>query len=394
MSASRFSITPELRRELMAAFAGYCGMLVSMGLARFAFTPLIPALIAESWFVSAETFLIGVGIVIGYFIGAIFVTRNAGTAHAVAWVRAAMLVVTLAFFLCAKPMPFVWFLGWMALAGAASGVGLILSAQIVLARVAKARHGLIGGIVIAGIGSGLILSGIVVSLLAERSLTQTWYGFAGLSAILTLVSWRLWPTAKPVALDTVALNTGAVKSESLPAATQDSQDSLRRTPEPYQLPLSVYATYLSYGLGSAAIAFPQLLFPDFMVRGKGFSLSDAGDLWLFTGIGAVLGALLVGALGDRFGMARCYRFCLLLFGLTLLTLTLPLGLASLMALSLLLGVFNFGQVADGGGAATADFCGQRSCGTAGLGYCLAHLCSRTGGRYVVLCPAFGSHPEL
>ena len=356
----------------MAAFAGYCGMLVSMGLARFAFTPLIPALIAEGWFVSAETFLIGVGIVIGYFIGAIFVTRNAGTAHAVAWVRAAMLVVTLAFFLCAKPMPFVWFLGWMALAGAASGVGLILSAQIVLARVAKARHGLIGGIVIAGIGSGLILSGIVVSLLAERSLTQTWYGFAGLSAILTLVSWRLWPTAKPVALDpvasdpvaldtvtsnpvasdsvalnTVALDTGAVKSESLPAATQDSQDSqdsLRRTPEPYQLPLSVYATYLSYGLGSAAIAFPQLLFPDFMVRGKGFSLSDAGDLWLFTGIGAVLGALLVGALGDRFGMARCYRFCLLLFGLTLLTLTLPLGLASLMALSLLLGVFNFGQV--------------------------------------------------
>ena len=367
MSVSRLLPAPDLRRELSAAFAGYCGMLVTMGVARFAFTPLIPALIAEGWFVSAETFLIGVAIVIGYFIGAIFITRRAGTPHAVAWVRGAMLVVTVAFFLCARPLPFVWFIAWMALAGAASGVGLILSAQVVLAVAAKARHGLIGGIVIAGIGSGIIVSGIIVSLFAEQSLSQTWYCFAGFSAVLTLISWRLWPRSAP--LDKAGLeNTGventelkntelentklektelekksqitAEQSASHPAATEQ----LRRTPEPFLLPLSVYATYLSYGLGSFSIAFPQLLFPDFIVRGKGFSLSDAGDLWLITGIGAVTGSLLIGALGDRFGMVRCYRYCLLLFGLAVLALILPLGLGALMVLSLLMGIFNFGQV--------------------------------------------------
>ncbi len=352
MSVSRLLPAPDLRRELSAAFAGYCGMLVTMGVARFAFTPLIPALIAEGWFVSAETFLIGVAIVIGYFIGAIFITRRAGTPHAVAWVRGAMLVVTVAFFLCARPLPFVWFIAWMALAGAASGVGLILSAQVVLAVAAKARHGLIGGIVIAGIGSGIIVSGIIVSLFAEQSLSQTWYCFAGFSAVLTLISWRLWPRSAPLdkaGLENTELkNTGVenteLKNTKLEKKSQITTEQLRRTPEPFLLPLSVYATYLSYGLGSFSIAFPQLLFPDFIVRGKGFSLSDAGDLWLITGIGAVTGSLLIGALGDRFGMVRCYRYCLLLFGLAVLALILPLGLGALMVLSLLMGIFNFGQV--------------------------------------------------
>jgi Uncharacterised MFS-type transporter YbfB len=37
-----------------ATFAGLCATLVGIGLARFAYTPLIPALIAANWFTRAR----------------------------------------------------------------------------------------------------------------------------------------------------------------------------------------------------------------------------------------------------------------------------------------------------------------------------------------------------
>lgn len=37
-----------------ATAAGLCATLVGIGLARFAYTPLLPALIAEGWFPSSQ----------------------------------------------------------------------------------------------------------------------------------------------------------------------------------------------------------------------------------------------------------------------------------------------------------------------------------------------------
>ncbi|WP_260463888.1 MFS transporter [Burkholderia sp. Bp8963] len=53
-------------RALFAAFAGLCGSLVAIGLARFAYTPLIPSMILAHWFSSSQTVTLGAANFAGY----------------------------------------------------------------------------------------------------------------------------------------------------------------------------------------------------------------------------------------------------------------------------------------------------------------------------------------
>ena len=54
----------------VSAAAGLCASLVGLGLARFAYTPLIPALIAAKWFTPAEAVYLGAANLAGYLAGA------------------------------------------------------------------------------------------------------------------------------------------------------------------------------------------------------------------------------------------------------------------------------------------------------------------------------------
>jgi hypothetical protein len=54
----------------LPAVAGLCASLVGLGLARFAYTPLIPALIAAKWFSPAEAVYLGAANLAGYLAGA------------------------------------------------------------------------------------------------------------------------------------------------------------------------------------------------------------------------------------------------------------------------------------------------------------------------------------
>jgi len=57
--------------ELRAALAGLCATLVGIGLARFAYAPLLPALIQGGWFTPAEAAYLGAANLLGYLAGAV-----------------------------------------------------------------------------------------------------------------------------------------------------------------------------------------------------------------------------------------------------------------------------------------------------------------------------------
>ena len=96
-----------------AVLAGLCANLVGVGLARFAYTPLIPALIAAHWYSASSTVYLGAANLAGYLAGALFARRMAATAGAVPSLRAMMAVATVAFL----PAPFRFLFG-----GTLSGV--------------------------------------------------------------------------------------------------------------------------------------------------------------------------------------------------------------------------------------------------------------------------------
>ncbi|MGD9512119.1 MAG: YbfB/YjiJ family MFS transporter, partial [Geminicoccaceae bacterium] len=61
--------------EFRAAVAGACATLVGIGLARFAYTPLLPALIEGGWFGPADAAYLGAANLVGYLAGAITARR-------------------------------------------------------------------------------------------------------------------------------------------------------------------------------------------------------------------------------------------------------------------------------------------------------------------------------
>jgi MFS family permease len=184
-----------------AVSAGLCTSLVGIGLSRFAYTPLIPAVIAAGWFTPADAAYLGAANLAGYLAGALLARPMAARSSTRLVLRAMMLLATAAFFASMTPVSFSWFFVWRFISGLAGGALMVLGATSILPHVPLPRRGLAGGIIFAGVGLGIVASGTLVPLLLGWGLVETWGGLGVFSLVLTLLSWGGLPAAtRPVAM--------------------------------------------------------------------------------------------------------------------------------------------------------------------------------------------------
>lgn len=360
----------------LSAAAGLCASLVGLGLARFAYTPLIPALIAAQWFSPAEAVYLGAANLAGYLAGALVARelgRRAGTVQAL---RGTMVLACLCAFACSVPVSFIWFFGWRFLAGLSGGVIMVLAASTILPLTAPRKRGLVGGVIFAGVGLGVAASGTLVPLLLQQGLKQSWYGLGLLSALLTLVSWKAWP-AEASATERVA--GGHV-------ASRDRNLTLVRT-------LNV-----EYGLNALALVPHMVFLVDFIARGLGQGISAGSHYWVLYGVGATVGPLLTGHVADRTGFGPALRAAFLVEAIAILLPALSPAPASMIVSSVIVGGFTPGIVplvlgriheliphdAAGQRAAWAQATTMFAVFQAAAAYGLSYLFERTGGNYIVL----------
>jgi MFS family permease len=360
----------------LSAAAGLCASLVGLGLARFAYTPLIPALIAAKWFSPAEAVYLGAANLAGYLAGALIARelgRRAGTVQAL---RGTMVLACLCAFACSVPVSFIWFFGWRFLAGLSGGVIMVLAASTILPLTAPRKRGLVGGVIFAGVGLGVAASGTLVPLLLQQGLTQSWYGLGLLSALLTLVSWKAWPAE---ASTTERVAGGHV-------ASRDRNLTLVRT-------LNV-----EYGLNALALVPHMVFLVDFIARGLGQGISAGSHYWVLYGVGATVGPLLTGHVADRTGFGPALRVAFLVEAIAILLPALSPAPASMIVSSVIVGGFTPGIVplvlgrihelsphdAAGQRAAWAHATTMFAVFQAAAAYGLSYLFDRTGGDYAIL----------
>jgi len=304
------------------AAAGLSASLVGIGLARFAYTPLIPALISAKWFGAADVVYLGAANLAGYLAGALLARTAAARFGAVASLRAMMALATLAFFASATPVSFVWFFIWRFLSGFTGGVIMVLAATVVLPHTSPGRRGLVGGVIFAGVGLGIAISGTLVPLLLRQGLPQTWIGLGVLSALLTLISWANWPKQMPAS---------------------QSQSAAHRAKH-HRQPLAARALLVQYGLNAVGLV-PHILFlVDFVARGLGQGIATGSQYWVLYGLGAIVGPLLAGHLGDRAGFGPALRLSFLIAAVAILLPTVSTAPFSLIASSVIVGGFTPGIV--------------------------------------------------
>ncbi len=266
-----------------AAFIGLCANLIGVGLARFAYTPLIPVLIAARWFSASKTDYLAAANLLGYLLGAVFASNLALRFGVAPLLRAMMSVATASFFACAAPVSFLWFFFWRFFSGFAGGVLMALAAPSVLAAIAPGRRGLAGGVMFTGVGLGVALSGTLVPFLLGWGLSSTWLGLGALSLVLTLAAWNGWrPLAAPLARARGGVEKG------------------------------IGRLCLEYALAAAGLVPHMVFLVDFVARGQGEGVAAGARIWVLFGLGAILGPLFCGRLADRIGFRWMLRLTLFL----------------------------------------------------------------------------------
>ncbi|MHA3736937.1 YbfB/YjiJ family MFS transporter [Pseudomonas sp. Eth.TT006] len=301
-------------------FAGLCASLVSIGLARFAYTPLIPSLIEAQWFSANDVVYLGAANLVGYLIGALLgrpTARQLGNKNAL---RLMMLVVTAAFFACAFPLSVSWFFGWRLLSGIAGGAIMVLVAATVLPHVPAARRGLASGAIFLGIGLGIAGSGTLVPPLLSLGLQATWLGLGALALVLTALSWFGWPSD-------FAHSTAA--HETVPV-------------EP--TPRAVYLLFAQYAFMAAGLVPAMVFLVDYVARGLGAGAHVGALIWVMYGLGAIVGPVSYGFLADQLGARIGIRLVLVVQAIALGLLATSHSMLALALLAVILGSFPPGIV--------------------------------------------------
>jgi predicted MFS family arabinose efflux permease len=272
---------PFWRPALAAAVATGTGI----GLARFAYVPIFPALVAAGWVDGGGAGLLGAANLAGYLAGALgarAVARRAGVPRTL---DLGMALAVLSFLACAWNLGFLWLGWWRFVSGVSGGLLMGLAGPAMQQVVEPRRRGAAGGIAIGGVGMGIMAASVLVPGLlgsaatADGGVQSAWLGLAGLAVLVWTFAHPRWPAA-PV---------GAVPRGPQPPAGR---------------------IVLAYGLSAAGFVPPMVYLADLAVRGRGLPIELASGLWLLFGLGGVIGTNMGGRLADRLGGTRALRLWL------------------------------------------------------------------------------------
>jgi predicted MFS family arabinose efflux permease len=304
-----------------ATIAALCANLVGIGIARFGYTPLLPAVIAAGWFSPSAAAYLGAANLAGYLAGALgaraIVTRLGATTA----LRAAMLLTSASLFACAVPISFVWFFFWRFLSGGTGGVLMALAAPTVIAAIPPGRRGIAGGAIFTGVGIGIAASGTLIPLLIRWGLVETWIGLGAIALALTAICWTGWPAAS------------RPRAASAPILRSSRSTAALR------------ALYLEYALNAVGLVPHMVFLVDYVARDLGRGIQAGSFCWIMFGGGAVIGPMVAGHVGDRVGFRMVLRAAFVLQAIAVAVPLLTVSDAALLSSSFIVGAFVPGIVA-------------------------------------------------
>jgi MFS family permease len=303
-----------------AGLAGLAATLVGIGIARFGYGPLLPAMVVAGWATPAAAAFIGAANLAGYLVGAVSARRLAVPLSPVVLIRAMLMLASVSFFACSVDLGIVWLSAWRFAAGIAGALLVVLAPPLVLSVAPPERRGLLGGVIFTGVGIGVIVSATVVPALLQRGLPATWIGLGITTSLVAALGWSGWP-----------------KAPRLPPVARPATGAAR-------IPAGVPALLAVYGLNALGLVPHMVFLVDFVTRGLGAGVAAGAWCWVAFGLGAFVGPLAAGRLADHIGFGRAIRLGLVIeimaVALPLLTTAMP----GLLISSVVAGAFTPGIV--------------------------------------------------
>ncbi|WP_027960733.1 YbfB/YjiJ family MFS transporter [Halomonas halodenitrificans] len=196
--ATPFLLSPRYRVLL----AGLFSQLLCVGVARFAYTPLLPVMQQQTWLSDAQGGWLAALNYAGYMFGALTAASITSIRLKDTLYRLTLVLALLSTAGMALADDF-WLWATMRLvAGFSSSGAMLLASGLILHWLISHRQRGELGIHFAGVGLGMLLAALAVEWMLRLSLDwqAQWWGFAGLAVVLLIPAWCWLPRpAKPVA---------------------------------------------------------------------------------------------------------------------------------------------------------------------------------------------------
>lgn len=288
--------------------AGLLSLVLTMGVARFSYTPLLPVMMDETFLNDALGGWLATINYMGYMSGALLAASISDLVLKDKLYRVGLLIAIVTTVGMALAENYILWAVMRFFAGLSSAAGLLLGSGLILNWMLKHGHRAELGIHFGGVGLGIAVSAAVVMLIAESfDWRQQWYIFALVGTLLAIPAWYWLP--KP----TTSTFTQTGKK-------------LHDHPPRKQWMLVLYTAYFCAGIGYVISATFLVTIVD-----QQADLQGNGNLvWLLTGLAATPACFIWDRIARRIGELHALMIA---YGLNVIGIIIPVFDSTLLGVA-------------------------------------------------------------
>lgn len=296
---------PAVQR-LRVLLAGVCALILTVGLARFAYTPLLPVMRTEA----GLSYLAGGWLAAlnyaGYIAGALVAAFTSDLGRKFHFYRFGLVAAVLS----TAAMGWTDNVALWALlrfvSGMSSTAGMLLASGLVLNWLIQQRHRPLLGLHFTGIGLGIVVSGLAAGAMAGRlSWAGQWMALGGLGLVFFVPAWCWMPAPAPAPAGGQGIVGGGPAGQAAAVAL----------PSRRWLGL-LLASYFCAGFGYVISA----TFIVDIVEKMPLLAGQGALVWILIGVAAIPSSLLWDRLASALGQIQAL---LLAYGLQIVSIVLP-----------------------------------------------------------------------
>ena len=304
-----------------ATLAAVCAIGIALGMSRYAYTPLIPALIRDGWVSVPQAGFLGGANCMGYLASCLLAIVLPRYLPIRSVIRLSLAIALIGGLMSAFDLGFRWLILARFVAGLSAAPLLVLTPSVLSSQISDRWKKVCSGIAFAGNGIFIVLISLTLPFFLEFDVQLSWLYEAAVTVVACILVWPL-----------------SSRASGKPLVRSEVSDHLNGGQRKVLLGL-----ILAYGLGAVAVQPPTLFLTDYLHRDLGLRVSEASQVFSILGVGTAIGAgvsgLFAGLVGSRLTLFVVYvsgviSMLLVLFTSKVWALALAAGLAGVFLMGL------------------------------------------------------------
>lgn len=271
---------PPPRRAWQVITAGICALVLTVGLARFAYTPLLPVMRLDAGLTAAAGGWLATFNYLGYLAGTVLVARVGDMQLKFRFYRIGLVLAVVSTGLMGTTTDMAFWGVLRFVAGLSSTAGLLLASGLVLNWLLAHQRRPQLGMHFAGLGVGIAVSGLAAAAMADQlASSRQWIALGTLAVVFLIPAWAWMPP---------------------PAAISSTTGANAPPPPGRRWRWLLIASYFCAGVGFVVSA---TFIVAILVQTPAFA-SHGSWVWMLVGLTAIPSTFAWDRLSNRLGLIR------------------------------------------------------------------------------------------